>query len=168
MRAGLFREDLYYRLRVIPIQLPPLRQRREDIRGIIQHYMHVYCEKYGRNIFMSDANMELLERYDWPGNVREVQNVVEYYVLCSEDGNEMRIDNLRRILQIDQCDISFKQDIPLFQMRDSYEKQLIESVLQKSDSAREAAKALGIYPSSLYRKIQKYNISIKDEQVNDK
>ena len=120
----------------------------------------------------------MLEKYDWPGNVREMQNVIEYYVLCSEEDNEMSPEQLACVLQLSQQEIpphdehgtAHKEDgapvnaskAPLFELLDNYEKALILDALRRTDSARQAARMLGIFPSSLYRKCQKYGIQLND------
>lgn len=200
MLSGKFREDLYYRLNVFPIQVPPLRERADDIPGFIQYFHYEYCKKYDRVLHMSDDIIRLLCQYDWPGNVRELQNVVEYYVICSEEGNEMDVKFLSQILQKSSMeDSAYDQaldgegevhtgrkenptvsaesrlgagiDVPLeftgektlFELRDNYEKLLIEDALKRTSSGNKAAKLLGIYPSSLYRKAQKYGIKYDEE-----
>jgi two-component system response regulator PilR (NtrC family) len=75
--AGTFREDLFYRISVIPIELPPLRERREDIPDLVAHFAQKFCAQTGRQLAVTPKAMELLERYDWPGNVRELEHTIE-------------------------------------------------------------------------------------------
>ncbi len=85
VERGDFREDLYYRINVIPLDIPPLRDRREDIPLLVQHFFQEYHETLGKNVQgISEEAMELLERYDWPGNVREVKNIIERAVALTE------------------------------------------------------------------------------------
>lgn len=176
MQAGTFREDLYYRLSVFPVRVPPLRERREDILGLANYFLERYGKKYGRTVTLPRDICQVLEQYDWPGNVREMQNVIEYYVICSDEGNEMSLEQLTRVLQLSKQDAPAGARFPpvvqpaaggsggtLFQLRDNFEKQLIEDALRQCSSARQAARMLGIFPSSLYRKAQKYNIQISEE-----
>lgn len=178
MQSGVFREDLYYRLSVFPINVPPLRERREDLLGLANHFLEVYNKKYGRTVILSDEVCRILEQYNWPGNVRELQNVIEYYVICSEEDNEMSPEQLACVLQMSQQETPLceraaetQQEIgvpinatmaPLFELRDNYEKALILDALRRTDSARQAARMLRIFPSSLYRKCQKYDIQLSD------
>src|SRR4029079_1668694 len=74
---GTFREDLYYRISVIPIELPPLRERAEDIADLASHFLEKFCRPTGRDLSVSDKAMVLLERYSWPGNVRELEHTIE-------------------------------------------------------------------------------------------
>src|SRR5437764_480005 len=77
VKQGSFREDLFYRVSVIPIELPPLRERREDIPELVEHFIQKFCQQTGRAVSVSEKTMELLERYSWPGNVRELEHTVE-------------------------------------------------------------------------------------------
>ena len=77
VKQGAFREDLFYRVSVIPIELPPLRERREDIPELVEHFVQKFCQQTGRALLVSERTMELLERYSWPGNVRELEHTVE-------------------------------------------------------------------------------------------
>src|ERR687890_528542 len=77
VKQGSFREDLFYRVSVIPIELPPLRERREDIPDLIDHFVRKFCQQTGRDLHISERTTELLERYSWPGNVRELEHTIE-------------------------------------------------------------------------------------------
>ena len=98
--AGTFRSDLFYRLNVIPIQIPPLRERPEDIPELIEHFLRIYGHKYQRAITLSTGAMNILKNYRWPGNVRELENALEYLTLCCPDGDtipeELVLDLLRQ------------------------------------------------------------------------
>jgi DNA-binding NtrC family response regulator len=77
VKQGTFREDLYYRISVIPIELPPLREKREDIPDLVEHFVQKFCTQTGRSLSVSEKAMEMLERYSWPGNVRELEHTIE-------------------------------------------------------------------------------------------
>jgi transcriptional regulator with GAF, ATPase, and Fis domain len=85
--AGTFREDLYYRISVIPIELPPLRERAEDISELANHFVHKFCEPAGRTLAISENALRLLERYSWPGNVRELEHTIERAVALEQTGS---------------------------------------------------------------------------------
>lgn len=157
MKEGKFREDLFYRLNVIPIQVPPLRERVEDIFMLAKYFLGFYCEKYSRNILLSDELMRLLEKHTWPGNIRELQNVMEYYVACSPNEYGLPLEQMKRMLFGTEL---VETGSTLFELRDNYEKHLIEMAMASAPSLRQAAINLGVYPSSLYRKAQKYNIPV--------
>jgi transcriptional regulator with GAF, ATPase, and Fis domain len=87
VRHDLFRSDLYYRLNVFPVRLPPLRERRQDIRPLVEHYVEMFSCRMGKRIdTISDEFVSAFESYSWPGNVRELQNVIERAVILSDDG----------------------------------------------------------------------------------
>src|SRR5690606_23052867 len=89
---GKFREDLFYRLSVFPIQVPPLRQRREDVVQLAQHFLDVTCKDFGRKpMKLNRSQVHAIQEYDWPGNVRELKNVIERAVILSQ-GNVLRLD----------------------------------------------------------------------------
>ncbi|MBF0566106.1 MAG: sigma-54-dependent Fis family transcriptional regulator, partial [Nitrospirae bacterium] len=93
-RQGLFREDLFYRLNVIPIKLPPLRERKEDIPLLLDHFLNIFCEKQGiKRLNICDDTIGALLRYPWPGNVRELEALVERFVILNENGT-ITLDDL--------------------------------------------------------------------------
>src|SRR2546423_3542694 len=87
VKQGSFREDLFYRVSVIPIELPPLRERREDIPDLVEHFVHKFCQQTGRSVGVSERVTELLERYTWPGNVRELEHTIERAVALERTDN---------------------------------------------------------------------------------
>ena len=123
MQEGSFREDLYYRLSTIPIYVPPLRERPEDILKLVKHYFFEYCTKHAHTITVPDETLAVFQSYSWPGNVRELQNVIEYMVICCE-GNVLQPSVLADYLGMDS------QSIALHPARvkaalDDYERSLI-------------------------------------------
>jgi transcriptional regulator with PAS, ATPase and Fis domain len=158
MRNGSFREDLFYRLNVFPIRVPPLRERPEDVRLFVDIFLKIYSEKHGKALHIAPTIYDMFKNYIWPGNVRELQNVLEYFVICSDEKSVMSIQDLSRILGTDSPEQLINFGANLFEMRDNYEKHLIEQALQQSDNDRQAAKLLGVYHSTFYRKLVKYNL----------
>ena len=128
MQEGSFREDLYYRLSTIPIYVPPLRERPEDILKLVKHYFFEYCTKHAHTITVPDETLAVFQSYSWPGNVRELQNVIEYMVICCE-GNVLQPSVLA-----------------------DYERSLIARALEEHGGVRKAAHALGVDPSTISRK----------------
>ena len=156
LSEGRFREDLYYRLSVIPIHVPPLRERVEDIRRLAEHFFAQYCEKYRRTLTMPRAFMDCIERYRWPGNVRELQNIIEYFVLCTDDGGALNADELEEILGGGLG--GSEEASSLEELVGRYEKHLIEESFRRTGSLRKTARALGCAPATLWRKAKKYGI----------
>ncbi len=157
IRAGRFREDLFYRLNVFPITLPPLRQRKEDIPLLIQHFMAKFNKKIGKNIeTISKQTLETLQEYSWPGNVRELENIIERAVITSS-GTVLRIldrlENLSHHEKLISGDVKALADM---------ERDHILKVLQATDwrieGKKGAALLLGLNPSTLRARMRKYGI----------
>lgn len=159
---GKFREDLYYRLAVIPVRIPPLRERKSDIFLLASYYLSIYCGKYNRNLVFPDDIEELLKSYDWPGNVRELQNVVEYYVVCSPTSEGLSCEQLQTVFRHPVTGPG-RPGSTLEDKLDAYEKQLLQEALEEEKSLRRAAKRLGIDASTLSRKARKYGLALHRE-----
>ena len=158
MQEGSFREDLYYRLSTIPIYVPPLRERPEDILKLVKHYFFEYCTKHAHTITVPDETLAVFQSYSWPGNVRELQNVIEYMVICCE-GNVLQPSVLADYLGMDSQSIalhpaSWKAAL------DDYERSLIARALEEHGGVRKAAHALGVDPSTISRKAKKYGLEV--------
>jgi transcriptional regulator with PAS, ATPase and Fis domain len=156
--AGEFRQDLYYRLNVIPITIPPLRKRPKDIDDLIEHFRVYFSQKHDRPLVFSESNLALFRSYRWPGNVRELENVVEYLTICASGGDHVDEKTIRGILDISQESIAPSETATLSQQVESYEKNLLESVLRNSTSLRDAGAKLGVNASTISRKIKQYGI----------
>nr|WP_207717969.1 sigma 54-interacting transcriptional regulator [Clostridium beijerinckii] len=158
-----FREDLYYRLNVIPLYIPPLRERKHDILPLINFFLTQLNKKYNFNkIFASDA-LNCMYEYNWPGNVRELKNIVERAVIMSEDDKVKRSDLPKNIIGSNGMIVTlntFEEGINLKETLDAIEKKLIKKAYDKYGNVRAAAKSLGIDASTFVRKRQKY---IKEE-----
>jgi DNA-binding NtrC family response regulator len=147
---GQFRADLYHRLNVVKITMPPLRERRDDIPLLVQHFVDHYARHYHREVsgFDSEA-MQLLLQHDWPGNVRELQNLVERHVALA-DGPLMHLESITSLRSQEQID----SDLPTLA---ELERRYIQKVLQRFNNSREkTAETLGINKSTLWRKLQNY------------
>ncbi len=162
IKDGNFREDLYFRLNVVPIEIPPLRKRVEDISEMINHFMTRLNTKYNKNVILSQRAEEALVKYTWPGNVRELQNVIEYmFIMNSREkiGFEQLPDKiLSDFVFNDKSNNNIDDKNKLEYLMNVYEKIILESALSKHSSIRKTAKTLGIDPSTLCRKIKKHDI----------
>nr|WP_025161860.1 sigma 54-interacting transcriptional regulator [Paraclostridium bifermentans] len=166
VRKGTFREDLYYRLNVIPVVLPTLRQRKNDIHLLIEYMMKEYSNKLDKNV--QDIDLQALEylcEYSWPGNIRELQNVIEYSVNRCE-GKIITLDNLpNRIKRANSNEDQIIESNENIKTLDELEKKEIIKALEKYKDYKKdkdlAAKALGISRATLYRKIERYKIVSK-------
>jgi DNA-binding NtrC family response regulator len=152
--AGRFRQDLLFRLNTIVIRLPPLRERREDVPLLAQHFLHQHAQRYRKSLegFESDA-LDLLAEHAWPGNVRELDHVIERAVLMAR-GSVLRVDDLG--LRSSQTEVAR----PLEEMSlEDVESFLIRKTLARFEgNVNRAAQALGLSRSALYRRLQKYGL----------
>lgn len=158
IKDGRFREDLYYRLSVVPVYIPPLRERRGDIDRLVKHYFFEYCTKHAHTITVPNETMDIFRRYPWPGNVRELQNVIEYMVICCE-GNVLQPQTLAAYLGMDNFG---EQPASLKLALEDYEKKLIARAIEDCGGVRKAAKALGVDASTISRKAKKYKIPVDE------
>lgn len=167
VKEGTFREDLYYRLNIIPIYVPPLRERREDIIPLVYHFLHGLKRKYGISSRFTKEALNRFNQYDWAGNVRELQNLVERVTLMS-DKPEIDIHDIHRELkfgikqtEVDDREVPESSSIEILPLKESVKKTEIKIIVDALDvfpSIRKAAAALQIDQSTLVRKMQKYGI----------
>ncbi len=152
---GSFRHDLYHRLNVVRIRVPPLRERREDIPALLQHYIDELAGRYHRDVTGFDAaSMKTLCAYDWPGNVRELRNLVERHVALA-DGPLMRLDEIPSAVGEAGADDGIDSGMPTIE---ELERRYILKVLAHHGGNRErTARTLGINKSTLWRKLQQYS-----------
>jgi len=156
MRDGTFREDLFYRLNVFPITIPPLRQRREDLPPLAAHFVgRASVELNVPRPTISDQAMALLVGYRWPGNIRELQNVMERAVMMA-DGKAIEATHLPREVVGESADpVATEGDSSLW----GYEKAMIVKVLQENNwNQSKAARILGISRDNLRYRVKKFKI----------
>ncbi|THE14114.1 PAS domain-containing protein [Bacillus timonensis] len=153
-----FREDLYYRLNVIPIHIPPLRERPEDIPLLAFHFVQQMNERYDKNYHLTPDALNLLEVHSWPGNIRELQNMIERLVVSADD-EAIDAEFVNRFLVLGKDVKSSKpivtKILPLQEAIESVEEQLILLAIKQYKTTTKAAKVLGISQSSVSRKYQK-------------
>jgi two-component system nitrogen regulation response regulator NtrX len=170
--VGSFREDLYYRLNVIPFHVPPLRSRREDIELLANHFLDFFCRKEGREIkTFDDAALQALRGYTWPGNVRELKNLIERLVIMVP-GRVIGREQLALpatagkplSLQVEEAqgqDVALAADT-FREAREEFEKEFLLRKLEENDwNVSKTAEAIEIERSNLHRKIRSYGIEIK-------
>ncbi|MFZ1517573.1 MAG: sigma 54-interacting transcriptional regulator [Ignavibacteriaceae bacterium] len=159
IKAGRFREDLFYRINVINIHLPPLRERMDDFPLIVNHFIELFNKKFNKQIkqFSSQA-FDILVDYEWPGNIRELENVIEHcFVLCSD--SIIQVECLPKRLREQKKKLSISSIAKQKNGFKDVERELIISVLEKHNGNRtKVAKELNINPSTLWRKIKKLGI----------
>ncbi len=160
VKEGKFREDLYYRLNVIPIHVPPLRERKEDIPLLVEHFLEKFNEKYGKKVRIAPEAMEPLMEYDWPGNVRELENTVERLVVMNE-GVVRSADLPPHILAFRRKDsLGSVSNLPE-KIQATEREKIIEALERTGYVKSRAAKLLGYTLRQLDYRIKKYGIEIK-------
>jgi DNA-binding NtrC family response regulator len=161
VKSGRFREDLYYRLNVVNIHIPPLRERREDIEELSRYFLNKYVAETGKKILdMAPRTLSCLLAHDWPGNVRELQNAIERAVVLAK-GSELTPRDLPQGLQGDDqiCLQLPEKGGNLTEILEDLERQLIIQTLQREDGSQtRAAEALGIKRTTLRYKMEKYKM----------
>jgi two-component system nitrogen regulation response regulator NtrX len=160
IQAGRFREDLFYRLNVIPFFVPPLRERHEDIDAIARYFIGVFSAEHGRHVkTVSDEALQALCEYSWPGNVRELRNEIERIVIMIAD-NDITVDDLSL-----PNSTGSGSGHTLQEGRARYERELILVKLEENGwNVSQAARELGLERSYLYRKMKAYGISKKESE----
>jgi two-component system nitrogen regulation response regulator NtrX len=161
IKQGNFRQDLYFRISVIPIHVPPLRERRDDIPLLVSHFIKVFCQENNRPPKqMSDGAIKVLMSYHWPGNVRELKNLVERLVIMTEEETikETQVTPLLSEAKL------VAGDKPLSELVEDFERSLIVSELERTGwNVSQAASRLGIDRANLHRKMRRYQITRETE-----
>ena len=161
----LFREDLYYRLNVVTIHIPPLNERPEDITALIEYFLNYFNLKYHLNKVISPEVIEILQHYAWPGNVRELENLIESLAILSNENVITRTclpPILLENMNYNKPVVEISGILPLKEATNLLEECLIKKALKKYGSTRKAAEALMVDQSTIVRKAQKLNISSTD------
>lgn len=170
MMKGEFREDLYYRLNVVPIEIPPLRKRKEDLKVLSQNILNELCSKYRKHVWIDEDVLDWMKSYEWPGNVRELSNVLERMLaVCTKP--YLSLDDIPETLYFEKAEHPFskwdrlrpieneKGEIsPLEPLLEKLEKEHIEHVVKHTRNKTEAIRMLGISRKSFYAKLKKYKI----------
>ncbi|MGH7356035.1 MAG: sigma-54-dependent transcriptional regulator [Candidatus Rokuibacteriota bacterium] len=159
---GAFREDLYYRLNVIPIEVPPVRARKEDVPALVEHFIRVFCAENGKRLkVVAPAALTYFMTYDWPGNVRELRNMVERLVIMVQSETILPEDLPAPLRPKTEAAPAAPADgKPLKEARDGFERAYILAELRASDwNITRTAERLGIERSHLYRKLKAYSIT---------
>lgn len=168
VQRGLFRSDLFYRLNVIRIHIPPLRQRKEDVLPLAHQFLARFCREYGKSLSFSPRFLTFLEQYDWPGNVRQLENLIERLVITAQDP----------IIDVSALPLEYTGDaVPpaeliaqhgtLSERMDAYEAQIIRDSYHRCGTTVAVAKELGISQATAARKIAKY-VSARAERGGDR
>ena len=160
INKGKFREDLYYRINVIPIFIPPLRERKEDLIPLVLYFLDKNNEINKENKKLSEDALKVLYEYDWPGNVRQLKNIIERVFILSKGSIIQKSDLPEDLLPIEKMPnlYNFEAGMSLNGLVKEYEKNILIDVMKKTNTSKEAAEILGIDASTLSRKKQKYSL----------
>lgn len=158
VKEGQFREDLYYRINVLPLELPALKARRGDAGFLAEHYVNIYNRMFGREVLLSDEAKVYINSFDWPGNIRQLRNAIERLVLVTK-GNNVSPELVASMLGIT---IDTSKVVSETSHDDPSEKAKILRILSEAGyNQKEAAKRLGMDRSTLYRKLKALGIEVK-------
>lgn len=169
VESGTFREDLYYRLNVVPIWIPPIRERKEDIPLLVRHFLERFNRENGRHVKLSSDVMAIFGRYHWPGNVRELQNCIERLVVLSDSAKltitaiprslRSYIDHIREVTSTSRPSSARKGIDPLpVHVQNIERERLIQVLKEVGGNKAKAARMLGLTPRQVAYKIHKYGI----------
>lgn len=151
VKSGTFREDLYYRLNVVPLSLPPLSKRPEDIVALINMFLQKFNQKYGRHKKIHKNELRYFEQYDWPGNIRELQNIIERLVITDTDVSSLFFRQFENETLENALPPKGKQSLKEYM--DAVEQEYIQQVIHECHgNMSEAARRLKIHRTSLYKK----------------
>jgi len=161
VKEGRLRQDLFYRLDVVSLRIPPLRERREDIKPLVEHFVERFEIEHSKKVVVSPEVMDLLSRYDWPGNVRELEHVVERAIILDDDGIITREDLPDNFGNIGHHSAAAASGLNL----KDYEVALIQKAIARAGGKKKmAAELLGIDLSTLYRKLERYELNRRNSQ----
>jgi transcriptional regulator of aroF, aroG, tyrA and aromatic amino acid transport len=172
VEEGAFRQDLYYRINVLPIHIPPLRKRIEDVPSLVDHFLFQLAAGLGKSVqrFAPEA-LDKLARHGWPGNVRELKNVVERAaILCESDAVDLGCVLFSHELEGGPAAAALGRPVPfpdlsLKEQVAAFEKGLLARALEAPGSIRSAARRLGISHTALLRKIRKYRLGTETAEA---
>jgi transcriptional regulator with PAS, ATPase and Fis domain len=163
---GTFREDLFYRLNVVTIEVPPLRERKSDISILLKYFLDKFNNKYSLHKTFSQEVIKILENYNWPGNVRELENFVESVLIVSQEDiitkEDLHPEFTKRGLKNSISPIQVNNLMPLREAQELLEKKLITKAMEKYGSTRKAAEFLQVDQSTIVRKMKKLNITMDE------
>ncbi len=161
VNEGKFREDLYYRLYVVPINIPPLRERQEDIIPMVRHFLQKYNNKFNDKKRIDPNAIAMLIKYHWPGNVRELENIIERLIITTKN-TIILPDNLPTYIFENtrnmRGEITLSPIMNLKKALEETEKQILKNATEKYKTTRQIAKALGVSQPTIVRKMQRYDI----------
>lgn len=162
VKNGDFREDLYYRLNVVPVEIPPLRERKEDIKALAEYFVCVFSDEYNIKKTLSQEALDELAHAPWYGNIRELRNMIER-LMVSYDGEHITVRQVKNLLfsgSRNSNSIVAEDNVTLGELMDEYEREVLMSYLEKYSNAAEVARKLHVDKSTISRKLRKHHINV--------
>lgn len=169
VEQGTFREDLYYRIHVLPVYIPPLRERPEDVEVLVRYYLKRFNQKYGKSIMLDPLVYFKLKRYDWPGNIRELENMVERWVVIYEPYTVIRWEQVEHAFNHHHSGYGGVAE-PVFYRRtmseimDDYQREVLEWAKKEYGTVREMAAAMDVDHSTIVKKAKRLGVSLEREK----
>ena len=152
-------------MNVIPIYVPPLRERIADIEPLCNRFIEIFSEKYNRPFSLTEQQLYYLKQYSWPGNIRELENIIEYLVLCSSGIGQVDDSIIAGLLNISlEQEPLHSDNIDFSTAVAQFEKNLLENTLKTCGNLREAGEKVNINASTISRKIKQYNINYSNKK----
>ena len=161
---------MYYRLSVIPIHIPPLRERKDDLNPLIKYFLNYFNQKYNRNLIISNEIFKLFFEYNWPGNIRELKNLIERFAVLSQNDliSEDDFYSLINLDSISTTEVILPEEKSIVikgysNLNEAYQKVdqiMISKAIKKFNSIQKASYELGINPSTIHRKLKNKTISL--------
>lgn len=167
VKDGTFRKDLFYRLNILPMKLPPLRERKEDIIPLLNFYLSKFNQKYGRQHTLSKNILDTLYNYRWEGNIRELENLIERLVITSP-GPKLDINDLPSDFPLQQSQQKLPQiveEVSLPFYLEQIEKSILIKTYNETNSTWKTAKKLGVSQSYIIRRLKKFNLRISEKEL---
>lgn len=157
VKKGNFREDLYYRLNVVPIELQPLKGRKKDIRKLTYYFIEHFNKTYKMDKIISEDAISIFENAEWKGNIRELENVIER-LMISIDGREITGEEVKNLIgKAGSYETRF-ENRTMQELLEEYEYEILKSMMQKYQRASKVSRALDINKTTLHRRLKKYNL----------
>ncbi|MFK2825568.1 sigma 54-interacting transcriptional regulator [Bacillus sp. B190/17] len=167
-KTGQFRADLYYRLNILPLTIPPLRKRREDIVPLLDFFLKKYNNKYQKEHILSGTLIKILYNYDWPGNIRELENLLERLVITASNKviNEQDLPSNFRQEETERAHLldTLPESQTLTEYLNNIEKEIIEKTYNQLQSTRKTAAKLGVTQAYIARRFKKYNLKVTEKK----
>ncbi|MFQ6081764.1 MAG: sigma 54-interacting transcriptional regulator [Candidatus Aminicenantia bacterium] len=170
IEKGNFREDLYYRIKVIPIEVPPLRKRREDIPLLADHFLKKYSQQMGKErVYFSPEAIEMLINYSWPGNIRELENEIQRILVFLGEETLIKKEHLSfKIIPEEEREITFDSYPNLSQAREQFEKNFVlQALVRNNYNQSKTARNIGLSRQGLLKAMKKYNIALKRDLMKN-